>query len=68
MCDLCELKGCKFKITICNTCQIPLIVLNEHRAEFTAEEKIDIIKSFPSRKIRWEMRKIKDHAHCHILS
>lgn len=68
MCDLCDLGESKggFILTMCNTCFIPLVVLREHRTEFTDREKIRIKLMFPDRKIRWEMRNIKDHAHCHI--
>lgn len=63
-CDLCNLDG--FIITICNTCNIPMVILREHRAEFNAEEMVRIGLIFRGKKIRWEMRQIKNHAHCHI--
>lgn len=72
MCDLCKLaeggtRGESFIITICNTCKIPLIVSREHKAEFSAQEMLNIVAMFYGRKIRWEQRRILDHAHCHIL-
>lgn len=66
-CDLCILEGCKYKLVSCKTCHIPMIVLIEHRANFTEQEKNEIKGMFPDRAIRWEMRKILDHAHCHLL-
>jgi len=54
MCDLCELKGCPFKLTICSTCGIPLIVSTIHKPEFSNAEKELIQKIFVGRKIRWE--------------
>ena len=44
-----------------------MIVLIEHRANFTEQEKNEIKGMFPGRTIRWKMRKILDHAHCHLL-
>ncbi len=70
MCDLCKLNqnsNWGFILTLCNTCHIPLVVLREHRPEFNAEEMVRIAIMFRGREIRWEMRRIKGHAHCHIL-
>lgn len=66
-CDLCELKDCKYKLVNCKSCHIPMIVLLEHRASFTEQEKDEIKGMFPGRAIRWEMRRISNHAHCHLL-
>ena len=70
MCRLCELNNGTggFILTICDTCKVLLVVLREHRAEFTEEERQRIHSLFPGSKIRWEQRQIQDHAHCHILS
>lgn len=71
MCDLCKREVRKaewFYITLCDTCEVPLIVSLEHKPEFSKEEKESIKRIFPNNKIQWEMRKIKDHAHCHIRS
>lgn len=65
-CELCKLEGCKFKLTICRTCGIPLIVSVDHKPEFSEEEKELIKKMFPNRKIRWKMRSLKGHAHLHL--
>jgi len=65
MCELCELNG-GLKITICRTCGIPMVVSYDHKPEFSEAEKELIKRIFPDRKIRWETRKVKDHAHAHI--
>ena len=67
MCDLCKLEGYLFKVTICNTCRIPMIVSSEHKSEFSEEEKEFIRELFWYIDIRWEQRKIKDHAHAHLI-
>lgn len=68
MCELCalntELQG--LIITVCKTCDVPLIVSRSHRPEFTDTERGLIEQTFGSRKIRWEMKQIRSHAHCHI--
>jgi len=69
-CELCGLNTNPsegFIITFCKTCNIPLIVLRKHRPNFTKKQKELIKTLFPDRKIRWEMRRIQAHAHCHIL-
>ena len=63
-CDLCNIDG-MFKLTICRTCDIPMIVATEHQEKFSEEEKRVIERLF--KNIRWEMRTIKDHAHCHLV-
>ncbi len=69
-CPLCELvkdfPG-QFVIVECDTCHIPMIVSKYHRPEFSDVEKQVIRVAHKGKKIRWEMRKIKDHAHAHLL-
>lgn len=74
MCRLCELaeggtRGERegFIITICESCQIPLIVSREHKSQFNREDMEKIELMFPNHRIRWGQRTIRDHAHCHIL-
>ncbi len=67
LCDLSQNEKDGFIITVCKTCGVPLIVAHNHREEFTPEEKELIQDMFPEYRIRWEQRKIKDHAHCHLL-
>lgn len=64
-CDLCALSD-GFTMAICRKCNIPMVVLRAHRAEFTETEKARIRSLFPEKRIRWEMRSIHDHAHCHL--
>lgn len=67
-CDLCELvKNDGFIVTICDHCRIPMIVGREHKPEFSEGEKEQIQELFKGKEIRWEQRKIKSHARCHIL-
>ncbi|KKL64838.1 hypothetical protein LCGC14_2160980 [marine sediment metagenome] len=68
MCKLCELsKGTEgFILTMCDSCNVPMLALREHRKEFTIDEMVLIGIMFKSRNIRWEMKKIPEHAHCHI--
>ena len=67
-CDLCKLvQGNEgFVITICKTCEIPLVVSRYHRVEFTESEKDMLKKFFNGTRIRWAMRQITEHAHCHV--
>ncbi len=67
-CDLCKLvQGNEgFVITICKTCEIPLVVSRYHRVEFTGAEKDMLKKFFNGTRIRWSMRQITEHAHCHV--
>ena len=73
-CELCDTidweEGEIFKVVECKTCHIPMFVLREHR-QFTELEKTFIHyyfarKYYPDKIIRWEQRRIKDHAHCHF--
>ena len=68
-CELCDLNKSTdgFIITICTTCGDVLVVGRSHREEFTDKERATIMAMFPDDDIRWEKRKIKSHAHCHIL-
>ena len=69
MCELCDLNSGEdgFILTMCSTCNVPMVILREHRATFTEDEKARIGEMFRGAKIRWEQRKITDHAHCHIF-
>lgn len=78
MCELCKrevrtkfyFETDKFWCINCEVCKIPMIVLKEHRARFTEEEKGDIfrlvLKHFGKDKIDYNMRNIVKHAHCHV--
>ena len=66
-CPLCDKESFKFYITFCRTHKnTPLIVSTKHKIDFTEEEKEKIKKMFPNRKVRFEMKSIMNHAHCHI--
>ncbi len=67
-CKLCKLaQGNEgFVITICKTCEIPLVVSRYHRVEFTEFEKDMLKKFFNGTRIRWWQQSIKNHAHCHL--
>lgn len=66
-CELCEKDSFDFYITFCRSHPDEiLIVATHHRPNFTAMETAKIRKMFQNRKIRWEMRSVKDHAHAHI--
>jgi hypothetical protein len=67
MCNLCRKDTYKFYITFCWVHKdTPMVVSTEHKKAFSDEEKELIRKMFPNRNIRWKMRSIPDHAHCHI--
>lgn len=67
MCELCKLEPIhpQFILTICKTCNVPMIVSREHKPEFSSQEKEVLSSIF--KNIRWNMRSIKDHAHCHLI-
>ncbi len=66
-CPLCDKSTFKFHITFCKIhSETPMIVHTQHKQEFSIKEKQAIEKMFPDRKIRFEMKSIKDHSHCHI--
>tara|TARA_Y100000310_G_scaffold16976_1_gene16866 strand:- start:832 stop:1104 length:273 start_codon:yes stop_codon:yes gene_type:complete len=66
-CPLCDDESFSFYITLCKSHKCtPMIVSVEHNAEFTAEEKDMILWMFPDRHVRFKMRTIHDHAHCHL--
>lgn len=58
----------KLMVVDCLTCGEghPMIVSHHHKPEFSHAEKMLIARLFPKKKIRWQMRQIKSHAHCHI--
>lgn len=70
MCDLCDHDSFPFYLTFCCTCEgggrVPMVVSTEHKPNFSEEEKDMIRRIFPDGRIRFRMRKIKDHAHCHV--
>lgn len=67
-CELCNLvKNDGFVVTLCNHCNSTLVVGREHKPEFSDSEREMIKAIFPRGKVRWEMKKIRDHCHCHIL-
>jgi hypothetical protein len=47
-----------------------LVALRQHRPEFMEDEKawieLFVSQEFPGWVIRWEMRSLPGHAHCHI--
>jgi len=57
-------------LTTCNKCKIPLFISTRHCKEFPAPHKAQINaiakRLYPGKWIRWEMRKIQGHAHCHV--
>lgn len=72
LCDLAKEKGVLLGIFLatCNKCNVPMIVVAEHQADFSPAQK-DYIKVFvagayPGAEVRWEMKSIKGHAHCHV--
>ncbi|MGH7933135.1 MAG: hypothetical protein ACREQN_08185 [Candidatus Binataceae bacterium] len=85
-CDLCELKEYtpwyasftqpfKFTLLECDSCDTPMAVLGDHRAQATTEERDFMIEALAlvARKkygdgqfiIDGEMRQIPDHCHIH---
>ncbi|RLC81206.1 MAG: hypothetical protein DRI61_04270 [Chloroflexi bacterium] len=63
--------GPEFWIADCTTCNIPMVVWNEHVKDIPEEKKKELIefckKYFGENiKFRWKMNKIKDHFHFHI--
>lgn len=68
MCNLCNINSGTegLILVICRDCRVPMVVSRMHRTQFSLEEKQLIEQTFPNTKIRWTMRKIWDHAHCHI--
>lgn len=56
----------------CLSCKIPMVVHKEHKKKFSEQEKQQIMewaeKNFGGTiHIRWKMRSIPNHAHCHIV-
>ena len=65
MCDLCG--SFPFYLTFCRThTDTPLVVSTTHKPKFSNEERDMIRRLFPDHNIRFEMRSIPGHAHCHI--
>ncbi len=64
-CELCEIND-GFIITTCNHCDVPMIISREHKPIFSVDDVRAIKELFPTGEIRWEMKKIRDHAHAHI--
>lgn len=61
----------RFWVTFCSVHpDCPLIVLKEHRLEFTLEEKKWIEKfvsvKWPMATVRWTKNSLPEHAHCHV--
>lgn len=55
----------------CETCGVPMYAHRAHVPDFTGLEKDTIVEEArrmfgEGAVIRWEMKKIQDHAHCHI--
>ncbi len=66
-CSLCDLEGSFLRVTTCSHCGTPMLVHEDHKAEFSKEERRIIERMFPGVRIRWRQRKIHDHAHCHLF-
>ena len=62
----------KFLIMMCDSCEIPIIVLKEHREKLTLGELYEVslllFETFgdPMPTLRGYMKTIKDHWHDHI--
>lgn len=70
MCELCDLNSGKdgFIVTICNTCNVPMVVSRQHKPEFDVDEMVLIGLMFQGAEIRWEQGHPEwKHAHCHIF-
>ena len=77
MCSLCNVKNKewesdKFFGLICRTCNVPMIVLKEHKASLTDEEAQEFKKLikiyYPDRKPRnVGMRSLPNHWHEHLI-
>ncbi len=65
-CCLCDLKGSFLRVTFCKTCHELILVHVGHKTYFSAREKHVIRMMFPDARIRWRMRSVRDHAHCHL--
>jgi len=56
----------------CKTCHTPMFVHAQHKEAFSENEKLLIEQLAeemfgPGTKLRWKMRQILDHAHCHTI-
>ncbi len=66
-CPLCDRASFPLYITFCDSHPSwPLIVSSAHKPSFNKDEQGLIGRLFSRRRIRWEMKSIQDHAHCHI--
>lgn len=66
-CPLCDRESFRFYITLCRSHRrTPLIVSVEHRPDFTEGEQEMILAMFPDRHVRFEMKSLPEHAHCHL--
>lgn len=79
-CSLCKAKktlkgimyiGRNIFVIECDNCKVPMAVSIDHKKEFFNEERILIHQIFYKilrlqGTIDWNMRKILDHAHCHL--
>jgi len=69
-CPLCEREHKStrwFYVVECDTCNVPMVVAPNHKSDFADGEKDDIRRLFGDKyKIRWRMRDIPEHAHCHL--
>ena len=64
-------EGSFFGVT-CDTCHVPMVVLDEHRAELTWREQLEFgalrKRRFPDHHPRDRgMRSIRDHWHWHMI-
>lgn len=78
MCQLCQVgehekqwdEG-RFYGLICKTCRVPMIVLKEHKAKLSDEERAEMIeivkRRYSDKKLRGYMRSIIEHWHDHLL-
>jgi len=63
-------EGFEFNVFRCRTHHEFMIVSRHHGGwepgeKEMAEKLRDIL--FPGKEIRWEMRSVPDHAHCHVI-
>ncbi len=61
----------RFWVTFCSVHpDCPLIVLKEHRDMFTGEERqwVEWFVSvmWPEKRIRWTIKSLPEHIHCHV--
>ena len=74
MCDLCAIKDCTlttyFKIVMCDTCNVPMVVLKRHSSTLNLLEGRELLviwgESFPEKQLRTQARQFPDHWHAHM--